>query len=222
MEQKLFLLINRQWTSPALDRIMATLSSFDFWTPVLLLLIVVVAVFGGFKARALLLTLALSVGIADGVVVNSLKCVFNRPRPCQAQAVRVVKLQKTRPAFFAVIRPANVTASQPESGVIQGRSFPSGHTTDNFTAAMVLAAFYRRRGWLYFPIAAAVGYSRIYTGSHWPSDVFISAFLGCGLGLLGVAAAEAFWRRLGGRIAPALHRDHPSLIQGAVDGNLPS
>ena len=222
MEQKLFFLINREWTSPALDRTMAMLSSFDFWTPILLVLIVVVAVFGGFKARALLLTLALSIAFTDGVVVNGLKRAFNRPRPCQAEAVRVVKLQNTTPRFLAILQPASVKASRPESGVIQGRSFPSGHTTDNFTAAMVLAVFYRRRGWLYFPIAAAVGYSRIYSGSHWPSDVFISALLGCGLGLIWVAVAEWLWRRLGARVAPALHRNHPCLLQDQVNSNMPA
>src|SRR4051812_45446628 len=33
MDRKLLLLINRQWTSPALDWIMAVFSSFDLWAP---------------------------------------------------------------------------------------------------------------------------------------------------------------------------------------------
>ena len=222
MDQKLFFLINREWTSPVLDRIMATLSCFAFWTPFLLVLIACLLVFGGFKARALVLVLAVVIGLTDGVVVNGLKRAVNRPRPLQAQSVRVVDLEKTTPRILAVFQAPSVKASRPESGAIEGRSFPSGHTTDNFAAAMVLAVFYRRRGWLYLPIAAAVGYSRIYTGSHWPSDVFASAFLGCGLGLLAVVSIEGLWRRFGGVIAPALHRRNPSLINGGVGDNVVS
>ena len=100
--------------------------------------------------------------------------------------------------------------------VLTRHSFPSGHTADNFAAAAVLTLFYRRRGWLYFFVAAAVGYSRIYTGSHWPSDVLASAFLGTGFGVLGVATAEGIWRRWGGSLAPRLYRRHPSLLENCV------
>ncbi len=196
---------------------MATLSSFDAWCPLLLLAIVGIAVAGCFKSRAMLLVLLLVVGVTDGVVGNGLKHWVNRPRPNQVEAARVVDLKKMQPRFLAVLQPPMVRISQPEAGVIAGRSFPSNHTLDNFAAAAVLALFYRRWGWLYFLVAAGVGYSRIYTGSHWPSDVLASVFLGTGLGVLGVAAAEGAWRRWGGSVAPALSKRHPSLlVKGAV------
>ena len=213
MDQSLFLLVNQAWTSPGLDRLMAMLSSFDFWTPLLILGIVAVIVAGRFKARAMLAVLLVVVGLTDGVVGNGLKHLVNRPRPKQAQAVRVVDLKKANPRFLAIFEPPAVKFSQPEKGLIEGRSFPSNHTADNFAAAAVLALFYRRRGWLYFLVAAAIGYSRIYTGSHWPSDVLASMFLGTVIGGLGVAAAEGAWRRWGGPLAPALHQRHPSLLE---------
>ena len=191
---------------------MATLSSFDFWIPLLLLAIVGVAVFGCFKSRTMVLVLLVVVGVTDGVVVNGLKHWANRPRPNQVESARVVDLKKIKPRFLALLQPPVVRISEAESGVIVGRSFPSGHTSDNFAAAAVLALFYRRWGWLYFLMAAAIGYSRIYTGSHWPSDVMASAFLGTGLGVLGVATAEGAWRCWGARFAPALHRRHLSLL----------
>lgn len=195
-----------------LDRLMATLSSFDFWIPVLFAVVLAVGVAGGFKARAMLVVVLVVVGLTDGVVVNQLKHGVNRPRPKQVEAARVVDLQKAKPRFMALFQPPVVKVSIPEAGKIEGRSFPSGHTADNFAAGAVVALFCRRRGWIYFLMAGAVGYSRIYTGAHWPSDVLASAFLGTGLGVLGVVMAEAGWRSMGGRMLPALYRQHPSLI----------
>ncbi|MEI8233474.1 MAG: phosphatase PAP2 family protein [Verrucomicrobiota bacterium] len=211
MDQFLFSLINSQGITPALDRWMAVLSCFDFWKPLLALALAGTAVWGGFKARALLLVLLVTVGLTDGVVVNGLKHWANRPRPHQVEEARVVDLAKTKPRLLAVAKPVVVWISKPLPGPIAGRSFPSGHTSDNFAVAAVLALFYRRRGWLYFLVAAAIGYSRIYTGAHWPSDVLASAFLGTGLGVLGFTAAEGAWRCWGGRLAPEWRRRHPSL-----------
>lgn len=202
-----------QWTSHVLDLLMATLSSFDFWTPLLVIAIVWVGWSGCFKSRAMLVVALVVVGLTDGVLVNGLKHWVNRPRPRQVEAARVVDLKKTTPRFLAIFHPPDVKFSTPQTGRIEGRSFPSGHTSDNFAVAAVLALFYWRWGRLYFLVAAAIGYSRIYTGSHWPSDVLASAFLGTGMGLLGVAAAEGLWRRWGGRFAPALHQRHPSLLE---------
>lgn len=215
MDQTLFSFINNVWTSPRLDWLMAVLTDFSFWKLPLLLVIAGVVAVGCFKSRAMLISILLVVGVTDGGVVNALKHWANRPRPYQVEAARTVRLQSRTPQVLAIAEPPVVATSVPETGAITGRSFPSGHTADNFAAAAVIFLFYRRWGWLYFLVAAAVGYSRIYTGSHWPSDVLVSLFLGTGLGLLGTAALEGLWRRYGVRVAPALYRKHPSLLNRA-------
>ncbi|XHR28756.1 MAG: phosphatase PAP2 family protein [Chthoniobacteraceae bacterium] len=212
MDQTLFSLINGVWTSPSLDRVMALLSDFAFWGPILVLAVLAVVVRGNFRARAAVLVILIAVGITDGGVVNSLKHWANRPRPHQVEPARVVKLARTQPKQLSIFMAPVVMTSTPETGAISGRSFPSGHTSDNFAAAAVLALFFRRWGRGYFLVAAAIGYSRIYTGSHWPSDVLISMFLGASLGLLVAVALEALWRRYGARLAPQLHLSHPSLL----------
>lgn len=212
MDQDLFFLINREWTSPGLDRLMATLSSFDLWIPFLCVLIVCLLIFGGFKARAFVLLVGAVIGIAGGVVDDGLKHAVNRPRPTQVEAVRTVDFQIAKPRFLAFLRPLSIKTSQPEAVITAGRSFPSGHTVNNFAVAVLFAAFYRRRGWAYFFVAAGVAYSRIYTGSHWPSDVLASVFIGIGLGLIGIAVAEVFWAKVGSRVAPELYRRYPRLV----------
>jgi membrane-associated phospholipid phosphatase len=79
----------------------------------------------------------------------------------------------------------------------------------------VLTAFYRWRGaWFYLP-ATLVALSRIATGSHWPSDIVISA-IGSILVTLGLLALYAWlWRKFAPRLAPKLAAGHPDLISAA-------
>jgi undecaprenyl-diphosphatase len=57
-------------------------------------------------------------------------------------------------------------------------SFPSGHAATSFAAATVLAFAFPRLGPLLFVLAAAVAYSRVYVGVHYPLDVLGGAALG--------------------------------------------
>jgi len=200
MDQPLFFLINRQWTSPALDWLMAAISSFSAWAIVLLVLALVLLVRGDFRMRAFLVTAGLIVGINDGLVSNGLKRLVDRPRPHQAlEAVRQVDLAKARPRLLALFRPVKVRLSRVATEDVAGRSFPSSHTMNCFSAALTALRFFGRRAAWALGLAALVGYSRIYTGGHWPSDVAVSAVLAGGTTLLLLALADWLWQRLGGR-----------------------
>ena len=203
LDEKLLLLINREWTSPVLDKIMAAASSFDAWLPLFVVLILVVFWRGGFRARAFLVTMGLIVGINDGIVAHILKHEVDRPRPHQSHNdVRIVELAKARPRCVALFKPVEVRMSRAELSDVQGRSFPSGHTINTMSVALVAVAFYGARGAWAFVIAGCVAYSRIYTGSHWPSDVLTTIPLAFGATLLWLALGNWLWQRYGARFLP--------------------
>ena len=67
-------------------------------------------------------------------------------------------------------------------------SFPSGHTTSAFALATVLASHFRRpiHTILLFTGALLVGYSRVYTGEHFPLDVWTAIVIGLSFGLISI------------------------------------
>jgi membrane-associated phospholipid phosphatase len=70
-----------------------------------------------------------------------------------------------------------------------GQSFPSGHTSQAFFTATLLAPYFHSAGWLIFLLygmALLVGLTRMYVGAHYPRDVLAGAILGSAWGLLGV------------------------------------
>ncbi|HET9800814.1 MAG TPA: hypothetical protein VFP82_03935, partial [Chthoniobacterales bacterium] len=72
MDQQLFNFINERLTNPALDLFMATVSDADVWKPLLIILIFAALVFGGFRARACIACLLITIVIAEPIT-NALK-----------------------------------------------------------------------------------------------------------------------------------------------------
>jgi undecaprenyl-diphosphatase len=211
LDQTIFHLINQPWTNPALDLFMAAMSNIDIWKPFLAMIVVLALFFGGFKARACILCLLIVLLISEEVT-NVLKSAIGRRRPKQVESVRLVQLQSARPEFLTLFKKPTIRYSDQADRNRSGPSFPSGHMTNNTAIATCLTLFYRRRGALYWIITAIIGYSRIYLGAHWPSDVIATLFLAVGETLVILAALETIWRWAAERWAPEIFARHPSLI----------
>jgi undecaprenyl-diphosphatase len=210
LDQALFHLINEQWTSPALDLFMAALSNSGIWRPLLIAIGLSVLLFGGFKGRAFVICLGLSLLIAS-LFTNILKQAVDRHRPKHIESVRMVEMQRTHVKFMTLFKKTTVRFSDQSDRNRSGPSFPSGHMTSNTVIAIYCTLFYRR-GWLYWIVAAAVGYSRIYLGAHWPSDILATLFLASAEALLTLGLFEWMWRRAARKWAPNVYARHPSLI----------
>ena len=107
-------------------------------------------------------------------------------------AAQLVKhlVGRARPVRFGIDGPFSFHPFSAENALA---SFPSGHTTSAFAAAVALGLMCPRwRLWL-LGWACLIGASRVLVGAHYPSDIVAGAALG---GAVALAMARVFSRGL--------------------------
>jgi len=72
---------------------------------------------------------------------------------------------------------------------VHSSSFPAGHAATAFAGATVLTYVARRAAPVLYAFAALIGFSRVYDGVHYPTDVLAGAAIGVTVGL----AAIGLW-----------------------------
>ena len=130
------------------------------------------ALVGGPRGRRAAITGMVSVGVTSAVVNQGFKRLVHRTRPDRTSAEHTGR-----------------HVSMPTS-----TSFPSGHSASAFAFAEGVSHTMPLLGVPLHLSAAAVAYSRVHTGVHYPGDVIVGSLVGMATGEL-VAA-------LGDRIVP--------------------
>jgi len=118
-------------------------------------------VVGGEAGRRAALRGTVAIGVTSALVNLAVKSAWSRQRPDRAGAGVPVRRNVRMPS---------------------STSFPSGHAASGFAFA---AAIGRDQPWLGLALrflAAAVAYSRVHTGVHYPGDVVVGALIGEGTG----------------------------------------
>lgn len=142
------------WHSPLLDRIMPGLSVAASYSRIWMGIAAVLAVFGGAKGRRTAVKGLAAVGATSFVANVVLKGLPRRTRP-------------SGPV------PEERSLVQPDSS-----SFPSGHTASAAAFSGVVGRAYPAFWLPINALAGAIGFSRVYTGVHYPGDVLGGWLLG--------------------------------------------
>ena len=145
--------------TPTLDVPARWLSKAANYSVLSILIAGVLATLGGHRGRHAAARGLTAVG-ATSIVANLIvKPVFARRRPRRSRAI------------------ASRGTPMPTSG-----SFPSGHTASAFAFAAAVTVDLPRLALPLYTLATAVGYSRVHTGVHYPSDVMAGTVLGLTVG----------------------------------------
>ena len=141
-------------------------------------------------------------GVLWMVVAALLAMIGGRPRRAAARGLLALAGSSAlangilKPLFPRRRPPARVWLS-PKRGVDipTSSSFPSGHSSSAaaFTAAVAMES--PVAGAALAPLAAAVAYSRVHNGVHWPSDVFAGLAVGGAI----AAGTRRWWAGAGRR-----------------------
>ncbi|MFC2088135.1 phosphatase PAP2 family protein [Calditrichota bacterium] len=155
IDTQLFYFFNVTVQNSLFDWLMPFITERLHWFPVWGIIIVMLIWKGGRQGRTLLVLVIPLIFLSDQLSSSVFKPLFARTRPCIALDNIHLLIKKTN-SF----------------------SLPSSHAANFFAVATFFGYFYRKYLWLFLIIAAAVAYSRVYVGVHYPFDILAGALLG--------------------------------------------
>ena len=207
VDNGLFHFINSTLSNPFFDWLMPILSGNGVpWLLAVVIAVPLVLCFGSVRLRICALLMVLVVALGDPLIVGTIKDAVSRPRPF----VVIQDARQFGQAGKGYVKPLPDGSLPPGANV---HSFPSAHSANWFAIATIAFLFYRRSARFMFPLAAAVAFSRVYNGVHYPTDVTIGAILGAGYAIAFAVLAQLAWNVVGKRAFPAWHARLPNLLR---------
>jgi undecaprenyl-diphosphatase len=173
-DKELFLLLNSHH-HPMLDPMMFYLSDKLIWIPLYIFLLYIILKNYRADSWAPLVGILVMIVLSDQINTSILKPLVQRLRPTHdpslASTVHIVK------------------------GYYGGKfGFASSHASNTFALATFFWVLLKKEHpWLIilFVWAAAVSYSRVYLGVHFPGDVFTGIIIGIAMAFLGLRISRA-------------------------------
>jgi membrane-associated phospholipid phosphatase len=161
--------------SPTLDGLLRRLSRAANRSALWLMAAAGIAVFGGPAGRRAACAGAAAIAVDSAVVNLAAKSIAHRQRPDPDGADVPIARRVPMP---------------------RSPAFPSGHSASGFAFANAVAQVLPPIGLPLRVLACAVGYSRVHTGVHYPSDVIVGGIVGA---TVGEAVGSSVWRVHAGR-----------------------
>ena len=185
-----FYFVNHNLQNPFFDWLMPIITDGRRWFPLFGAVYIWLWWKGGKNGREAAVLLIFVIVLSDQLSSGLLKPLVQRLRPCVA------------------LPDVNII-----TGLNTSFSFPSSHATNSFAAAVLLTHYFPNWKGVAYTLAFLSGFSRIYLGVHYPSDVLGGALLGwlCAWSVIqAYRFVEKFYHRQKGK----WRREHDIQIRG--------
>lgn len=167
-DRAVFDAMNHVASNAVMDRVMPVLSSATLWFLPLGIAWLVFFIGANRRGRLIAIGCFLVITATDQLASNVLKPAFARPRPCNV----VPSTHFFNDGTWLTTDKFGLTLYKPLF------SFPSSHAANVAGQAAYWGMFYPQIVPLLTAAAVAVGFSRVYLGHHWPSDILGGYVLG--------------------------------------------